>query len=143
MKLHGLDVTEQLQHYKDNPKVFHTLGHKPVSGAVLFIKGPINTALVLSYNATLSVDGLDVYNVCLGEVNGLTIGYLFYSPLQMRSDFFYLTFYRHGVNTEELKSNPLQKRLVSEHLVIHSNAVAHYLTVRNVSTPLTRFLSKE
>ncbi len=141
--LHGFDASTQLNPYVEHPGLFHVLGYRPTSGAAFFAKRPPVNKLILSHNKTLSVANLDVYDIRAGDVGGLSVGFLFHSPLALRGDFFYLMFYRRSVNTQrDLIDAPLTKRFVSDDLVIHSNAMTHYIVLRGKDNATTRFISK-
>lgn len=140
--LHGFDATEKLDMYKEHPKVFHTLGYHPVSGAVFFLKRPPDTKLFLSYNNKLSVSSLDIYDICLGHINGLSTGFLFHSPLILKSDYFYLVFHRKTVNAQrDIVQATIEKRLVTADLVMHSNQSVHFIVTRGLATAITNFCS--
>lgn len=139
--MHALDATQQLQDYQSTPNIFHTLGYKPTAGAVIFNKhSTIKAPLILSHSKKLSIPSLDVYNVCIGHVAGLSIGFLFHSPLELKSDFFYLVFHRKNVNVQKMPV--LEKRFVAENLIMYSNESVHYIVPRGLSARITNYCSK-
>ena len=139
-QLHGMNVTSNITEYqKSHPKMFHTLGYSPHSGALLFTLNPLDAQLFLRFNSKQSVSNLQVYDICIGSIDGLSCGLLFYSPLKLKSDIYYLLFYRNQTTVETLESAPLEKRLVTDIFMLLSSIDAHYLVIRG-NSKLVSFL---
>ena len=143
--MHGLDVTDRLEVYKKAPGVFHVLGYKPTAGAVYLVRNPHDNRLVLAHNPAVSAASLDVYDVKLGAVDGLSVGFLFHSPLALKADFFYLLFYRKSLNPMRdivEQKMAVTRRLVARNVVFHACPSAHYLVLKGAVTPITSFLAE-
>lgn len=138
--LHEMDVTDKLAPYIEHPNVFHILGvGNPISGAVFLSRNPHGNKLILSYNPIFSSSGLDVYDVKLNHVGGLSVGFLFYSPLRLRGDSFYLLFYR---PKKKYLSSVVQRKKVGGKLVFHSSTYMHYIVLRNIEAPIIDFITE-
>ncbi len=143
--MHGLDVTDHLSLYTEFPGVFHVLGYKPTSGAVYLLRNPHGNKLVLAHNQVISASNLDVYDVKLGAIDGLSIGFLFHSPLALKGDFYYLLFYRKSLNPmrDIVEHNMMVgRRLVARNVVFHSSPSAHYMVIKGAKSQITSFLAE-
>jgi hypothetical protein len=142
-KLHGADVTDRLKNYRDNPGIFYPIVYKPIAVAVFFFKRTINISLILSHNKTLSASNMDVYDIRLGDIAGISVGYLIHSPLNMKVDLYHAMFYRRSLSPTSLIESQakIHKRLIAKNLVFHGNESLHYLAVRKVEHPIVNFIS--
>lgn len=137
--LDGFDATEQLALYKDHPTIFHILGYSPTSGAAYLTRNPHENRLILAYNKIFSASGLDIYDIKLNSIEGLSVGFLFHSPLKLKGDAFYLLFYRRH---KDITSSIVERRMVARSLVFHSSAYLHYIVLRGIDSPIVKFLTE-
>ena len=142
-KLQGMDVTERLNLYRMHTGIFYPLAYKPVAVSIFFFSRSQGTTLLLAFNKTLSMPNMDIYDIRVGATNGLLVGYLMYSPLNMKADSYYTMFYRPSFKPETLleEASTLPKRLISRNLVFHGNEVLHYIVNKKVNHPLVNFIA--
>lgn len=143
-RMHGLDITKEVNAYTRSPGLFHLLGREPTSAALYLLKTPPKSTLFLAHSPKLSFSNLEVYTIRVGALDGMVTGYLFNSPLVLRYDYYFLVFHRKRCNpVRDIVNADVKtaKRFVFDNINMAANDYGYMLTLKSTDNAITRFVS--